>query len=227
MLWEKLFIFRYEHLKQVRIIQFEIESYTKICDLQRQLQQQVIEKRSDSYLILTQHHPVITLGKSGTHENLLLSKEELDKKKIQFYEIDRGGDITYHGPGQLVGYPIMNLDHFKKDIHWYLRNLEQIIIDTLQEFALQARRIEGFTGVWIGNKKICAMGIKTTKWVTMHGFALNINTDLTAFQSIIPCGIQHKSITSLSEEVGNIISIEEVIKILLQKFSKIFGVTTV
>jgi lipoyl(octanoyl) transferase len=214
-------------LKEVRLLRFQIEPYAKIWDLQRKLQQKVIEERRHSFLILTQHPPVITLGKSGTYQNLLLSKEQLQQKNIQFFEIDRGGDITYHGPGQLIGYPILDLEKFKKDIHWYLRQLEQSIIETLEEFALHPKRIKELTGVWINNKKICAIGIKTTRWVTMHGFALNITTDLNAFQTIIPCGIQDKGITSLAELAGNKITMEEVIKIFLQKFSKVFGVTLI
>jgi lipoyl(octanoyl) transferase len=195
--------------------------------LQKELQKKVIEERTESYLILTQHPPVITLGKTGSHNNLLLSAKELEKRNIQFFEVDRGGDITYHGPGQLIGYPILNLEHFKKDIHWYLRQLEQTIIETLETYALQPKRIKNLTGVWIDKKKICAIGIKTTRWVTMHGFALNIDIDLNAFQTIIPCGIQNKGITSLSEQLGNNITIDEVITIFLQKFSKIFGVTLI
>jgi lipoyl(octanoyl) transferase len=221
---EKPFIFRYGQVEQVHLLRFQIEPYEKIWNLQRELQKEVIANRSHSYLILTQHNPVITLGKSGTYENLLLSQQELKKKKIQFFEIDRGGDITYHGPGQLVGYPILNLENLKKDIHWYLRTLEQIIMETLQEYTIPSRRIHGLTGVWIDNKKICAIGIKTTRWVTMHGFALNINTDLAPFQAIVPCGIQQMGITSIAEQVGNIIPLDEVITILLQKFSAIFGV---
>ena len=214
-------------MENVHLLQFQIESYEKIWALQKELQKKVIEERAQSYLILTQHPAVITLGKSGSYENLLLSKNELSKKNIQFFEVDRGGDITYHGPGQLVGYPILNLEHFKKDIHWYLRQLEQSIIETLEEYNILASRIESLTGVWIQKKKICAIGIKTTRWVTMHGFALNVTNDLNPFQSIIPCGIQDKGITSISEQVGNIIPIEEVIKVFLEKFKKIFGVTIV
>lgn len=214
-------------MEKVHLLQFQVESYAKIWALQKKLQKEVIEKRQESYLILTQHLPVITLGKSGSYSNLLLSEDELSSKKIQFFEVDRGGDITYHGPGQLVGYPVLNLEHFKKDIHWYLRQLEQSIIETLEEYNILASRIKSLTGVWIQKKKICAIGIKTTRWVTMHGFALNVTNDLNPFQSIIPCGIQDKGITSISEQVGNIIPIEEVIKVFLEKFEKIFGVTIV
>jgi len=214
-------------VEKVRLVQFHIEPYAKIWDLQNKLQKDVIENRTGSYLILTQHLPVITLGKSGSHENLLVSAKELEEKKIQFFEVDRGGDITYHGPGQLVGYPILNLERFKKDIHWYLRQLEQTIIETLEEFTLKPERIKGLTGVWIGKKKICAIGVKTTRWVTMHGFALNITTDLDHFHTIIPCGLQNSSITSLAEQIGNNITIDEVIRVFLHKFSMIFGVTII
>jgi lipoyl(octanoyl) transferase len=214
-------------LEEVHLLRFQIEPYAKIWNLQKELQQKVINERDTSFLILTQHPAVITIGKSGTYQNLLLSREQLKKQNIQFFETDRGGDITFHGPGQLVGYPILNLERFKKDIHWYLRQLEQSIIETLEEFGLQPARINHLTGVWINNKKICAIGIKTTRWVTMHGFALNITTDLKAFQTIIPCGIQDKGITSLTELLGNNIPMEEVITIFLQKFSNVFGVTII
>jgi lipoyl(octanoyl) transferase len=227
MQWVRPFIFRYVVLEEVHLLRFQIEPYAKIWNLQKELQQKVINERDTSFLILTQHPAVITIGKSGTYQNLLLSREQLKKQNIQFFETDRGGDITFHGPGQLVGYPILNLERFKKDIHWYLRQLEQSIIETLEEFGLQPARINHLTGVWINNKKICAIGIKTTRWVTMHGFALNITTDLKAFQTIIPCGIQDKGITSLTELLGNNIPMEEVITIFLQKFSNVFGVTII
>ena len=162
-----------------------------------------------NHLLFCQHPPVYTLGKSGKPEHLLLNQHELAEKQARFYRINRGGDITYHGPGQIVGYPILDLDHFFTDIHRYLRLLEEAIIRTLAEYGLVAGRISGLTGVWIDHeeqnnpRKICAMGVKASRWVTMHGFALNVNTDLSYFDHIIPCGIRDKAVTSLAQELGH------------------------
>ena len=161
-----------------------------------------------NHLLFCQHPPVYTLGKSGLPEHLLLSEEALAQKGIQFYKINRGGDITFHGPGQLVGYPILDLDNFFTDIHRYLRLLEEAVIRTLADYSLSAGRISGLTGVWLDHerqinpRKICAIGVKASRWVTMHGFALNVNTDLSYFDYIVPCGISDKAVTSLQQELG-------------------------
>ena len=169
-----------------------------------------------NHLLFCQHPHVYTLGKSGKPDHLLLQEDDLAAKQAKYYKINRGGDITYHGPGQLVGYPILDLDNFFTDIHRYMRMLEEAIILTLSEYGVDAGRISGLTGVWIDHvdqknpRKICAMGVKSSRWVTMHGFALNVNTDLAYFGNIVPCGIQDKAVTSLALEVGYDIDIEEI-----------------
>lgn len=160
-----------------------------------------------NYLLFVSHPPVFTLGKSGDMRNLLLNEQQLKDKRISFYKSNRGGDITYHGPGQIVGYPIFDLENFFTDIHKYLRLLEEAVILTLQEYGLQSGRSEGETGVWLGvgtpfARKICAMGVRASRWVTMHGFALNVNVSLGYFDYIIPCGIQGKAVTSMHAELG-------------------------
>jgi len=166
------------------------------------------QKITENYLLFCQHPHVYTLGKSGKEEHLLLNEEQLKAKDATYYKINRGGDITYHGPGQLVGYPIIDLDNFFTDIHKYLRLLEESIILTLQDYGIESGRIDGLTGVWLDHiekrnpRKICAIGVKTSRWVTMHGFAFNINAHLDYFNNIIPCGISDKAVTSLDKEVG-------------------------
>ena len=183
------------------------------------------------YLLFCEHNPVYTLGKSGSLDNLLLSESELVQKKIEFFKINRGGDITFHGPGQIVGYPIFDLDCFFTDIHKYVRYLEEAVIRTIAEYGLKGVRKEGFTGVWLepnGNqvyRKICAIGVHLSRWVTMHGFAFNVNTDLQYFKNIIPCGINDddKEVTSLKEELGKEINIDEVKSKLKLHFAELFG----
>lgn len=164
-------------------------------------------KETPNFLLFVEHPHVYTLGKNGDIKNLLLSETDLGKKGAKFYKINRGGDITYHGPGQIVGYPILDLDNFFSDIHKYLRMLEEMVIRTLAEYGLKAERSEGETGVWLDlgtpfARKICAMGVRTSRWVTMHGFALNVNVDLGYFDHIVPCGIKDKAVTSLNVELG-------------------------
>ena len=184
-----------------------------------------------NYLIFVEHPHVYTLGKSGDISNLLIDESELTNRDAKFYKINRGGDITYHGPGQIVGYPILDLDNFFTDIHKYLRFLEEIIILTLKEYGLNASRNEGKTGVWLNcatpfPKKICAMGVRASRWVTMHGFALNVNVDLKYFDNIIPCGIENNSVTSLNIELGvEKIDIEEVKSKILKNFKILFDAT--
>ena len=169
-----------------------------------------------NHLLFCQHPHVYTLGKSGKADHLLLQEEELIDKKASYYKTNRGGDITYHGPGQLVGYPILDLDNFFTDIHRYMRMLEEAIILTIAEYGLDGGRIKGLTGVWLDHealqnpRKICAMGVKCSRWITMHGFALNVNTDLLYFGNIIPCGIQDKAVTSMFAELGYEVNMEEV-----------------
>ncbi len=173
------------------------------------------QKETPNYLIFCEHPHVYTLGKSGDPENLLLDYEGLQKHAARYYKINRGGDITYHGPGQLVGYPLLDLENFFTDIHKYLRLLEEAIILTLADYGIEAGRIPGLTGVWIDHvaqqnpRKICAMGVKTSRWVTMHGFAFNVNADLSYFDHIVPCGIDDKAVTSLHQELGRAVAMEE------------------
>ena len=182
---------------------------------------------SPNHFLLVEHPHVFTLGKSGDLSNLLVNEKELENKGAKFYKINRGGDITYHGPGQIVGYPILDLDNFFTDIHKYLRLLEEMVILTLGEYGLKAERSKGETGVWLDvgtpfARKICAMGVRASRWVTMHGFALNVNTNLGYFDHIIPCGIKGKAVTSLEVELGRKLDIEEVKQKILKHFSEIF-----
>jgi len=213
--------------------------YRAAWDLQRRIQAQLIEQklahRKDpsrgkpvaDTLLFVEHTHVYTLGKSGDAGHLLKEIAELREIDAEFIENDRGGDITYHGPGQIVGYPILDLDRHFSDVHKYLRYLEEVIIMTCADFGVEAGRIDGLTGVWIGDQKICAMGIRCSRWVTMHGFALNVETDLTYFDHIVPCGISDKRVTGLAQLVNEPIDIEEVKKSLAVNFARQFGVDVV
>jgi lipoyl(octanoyl) transferase len=182
-----------------------------------------------NYLLFCEHNPVYTLGKSGKPEHLLLSAEQLEQQGIEFYLNNRGGDITYHGPGQITGYPVFDLEQFTTDINLYLRNLEEAVILTLAEYGIEAGRYPGLTGVWLDPedeskaRKICAIGIRCSRWVTMHGFAFNINTDLDYFKQIIPCGIEDKGVSSLQAETGREMSLSEVKEKLKNNFARVFG----
>ncbi len=179
------------------------------------------------HLLFCEHNHVYTLGKSGNEENVLIDEDTLKEKNIQFFRINRGGDITYHGPGQITGYPIFDLEKFRRDIGWYLRSMEEVMIRLLADYGLEGERLEGATGVWLDAatedaRKICAMGVRASRWVTMHGFAFNVNTDLTYFDHIVPCGIEDKGVTSLSVELGRPIDLEEVKIGLIHHFSHVF-----
>ena len=182
------------------------------------------------YFIISEHPPVLTLGKSGHVENILISEEEMANRGIQYFKTNRGGDITFHGPQQIVGYPILDLDKFYTDIGKYLRALEEVIILTMQEYDLKGERSKGETGVWLDagipdkERKICAMGVRCSRWITMHGFAFNVNTDLSYFNSIIPCGIQNKKVTSLQKELNTAMNYEEVKCKVKANFEKVFVV---
>jgi len=185
------------------------------------------ESPTPNYLIFCEHPHVYTLGKSGKPEHLLLDEKGLKEKNASYYPINRGGDITYHGPGQIVGYPILDLDNFFTDIHLYLRTLEEAVILTLANYGLEAGRYPGYTGVWFDAdnekaRKICAMGVRCSRWVTMHGFAFNINTDLDYFKNIVPCGIDDKAVTSMQKELGKEVDIEEVKENLKRNISVLF-----
>lgn len=183
---------------------------------------------TQNYILFCEHPHVYTLGKSGKKEHLLLDKNKLEEKNARYYEINRGGDITYHGPGQLVVYPIFDLDHFFSDIHKYLRYLEEAVIQTLLEYGIESGRVDGLTGVWIDGekstaRKICAFGVKSSRWVTMHGIGFNVNSDLSYFSHIVPCGIQDKSVTSMERELGKTLDFEEVSSVLKEKLAQQFG----
>ena len=188
---------------------------------------------TQNYLLFVEHNPVYTLGKSGDINHVLIDEKERAEKGIEFFKINRGGDITFHGPGQLVGYPILDLDNFKTDLGWYLRSLEEVIILTMAEYGLKGDRSKGETGVWIdpdikgAERKICAMGIRCSRWITMHGFAFNVNTDLGYFNHIIPCGIQNKQVTSLKKELGYEIAMQEAKEKVKRNFEKVFGANVI
>ena len=184
---------------------------------------------TDNYLIFCQHPHVFTLGKSGNENNLLVAKENLSTINASYYHINRGGDITYHGPGQIVGYLVIDLENFFTDIHKYMRLLEEAVIQTLKKYGVNGGRIPGLTGVWIDfenektARKICALGVKTSRWVTMHGFAFNINTDVSYFDYIVPCGIDDKAVTSLQKEIQKELDMKEVETVLKENIRQLFG----
>jgi lipoyl(octanoyl) transferase len=212
--------------RDVKSIDWGITPYKSAWEQQESLFNSVVEIKlqnrnaetplsTPNYLVFCEHPPVYTLGKSGSIDNLLLSEDELQRKSIDFFKINRGGDITFHGPGQLVMYPIFDLENFFTDIHKYLRLLEEAIILLLKDYGIESGRYPGYTGVWIepdgqNARKICAMGVKCSRWVSMHGIALNVNTDLDYFKHIIPCGIDDKAVTSIRHELGNEVNIKEV-----------------
>jgi len=189
-----------------------------------------VERSTQHHLLLVEHPPVYTLGKSGHIENILISEAEMAAQDIDYFKINRGGDITFHGPQQLVGYPILDLEKMYTDIGRYLRNLEEVIIKTIAHYGLKGERSAGETGVWLDpdkpghERKICAMGVRCSRWITMHGWALNVNTDLTYFDYIIPCGIVGKQVTSIAKELGHAIDFEESKQVLLNKFAEVFEV---
>ncbi len=225
-------------MQQVKIQDLGLKNYQEAWDYQNTLFQQIIDVKlmnrnnntnnpTPNYFLFTEHPHVYTLGKSGDLNNLLLSKNQLKEKGITFFKSNRGGDITYHGPGQIVGYPILDLDNFFTDIHKFMRNLEEVIILTIAEYGLKGERSEGETGVWLGvgtpfARKICALGVRTSRWVTMHGFALNVSTDLGYFNHIIPCGIRDKAVTSMEAELNHKIDINEIKEKIKNHFSTVF-----
>jgi lipoyl(octanoyl) transferase len=177
-------------------------------------------------LLFTEHEHVYTIGKGGDADHLLASGNELKQSGVDFVEIDRGGDVTYHGPGQIVGYPILDLNNYFRDLHRYLRSLEETLIIALREYGIEGTREEGYTGVWVKGEKIAAIGVKASRWVTMHGFALNVNTDLSKFERIIPCGIFHKGVTSMNLLLRRTVPLEGVHDHIVEAFRSVFGCTT-
>ena len=228
--------------KKVTVKDLKSKDYKETWEYQSELLQEIvalkienrrndINKLTPNYLLFVEHPHVYTLGKSGDLSNLLLNEQQLEEKGATFYKINRGGDITYHGPGQIVGYPILDLENFFTDIHKYLRLLEEAIILTIAEYGLEGVRSEGETGVWLGvgtpfARKICALGIRSSRWVTMHGFALNVNVNLGYFDNIIPCGIKGKAVTSMEAELGKKIDEQTVKEKILKHFKNLFDVDT-
>ena len=229
--------------KNILLKNLGVKDYKETWDYQTELLQEIVAvktsnrknneaKATKNHFIFVEHPHVYTLGKSGDLANLLLNEKQLEEKGATFYKINRGGDITYHGPGQIVGYPILDLENFFTDIHKYLRLLEEVIILTLAEYGLKAKRSKGETGVWLDvgtpfARKICAMGIRSSRWVTMHGFALNVNANLGYFDNIIPCGIRGKAVASMEVELERKIPIEEVQEKILKHFTTLFEVDSV
>ena len=208
-------------------LNFQEKKLQEIIDIKRTNRNKGSSIETPNYFLFVEHPPVITLGKSGQEKNLLLTKEELERKKIQYFNTNRGGDITFHGYGQIVGYPVIDLENFYTDINRYLRTLEEIVISTLNYFKISSQRSPGETGVWLesnspNSRKICAIGVKTSRWVTMHGFALNVDTDLRYYNYIVPCGIKGKGITSINQEIKKNVSINEVKEKILENLKKTF-----
>jgi lipoyl(octanoyl) transferase len=209
---------------------YQEELHKKVVDIKLKNRELVPENQmpTPNYLLYCEHPHVYTLGKSGSEENLLLNESQLEEKNATFYKINRGGDITYHGPGQLVVYPIFDLENFFTDIHKYLRFLEEAVILTLQEYGIKGGRVNGLTGVWIDGedplkaRKICAMGVKCSRWITMHGIGFNVNSELEYFKNIIPCGIDDKAVTSMEKELGRKVDMPELKKKLLDNLANIF-----
>jgi lipoyl(octanoyl) transferase len=231
-------------IQELTYIDLGLKDYKETWDLQEQLLREGLDIKSEAraqnitnpfevntqhYLLFVEHPPVYTLGKSGQMEHVLISDSEREEKNIQFFKINRGGDITYHGPQQLVGYPILDLEKSETDIGKYLRNLEQVIIDSIAEYGIKGDRLPGETGVWLDphikgkERKICAMGVRCSRWITMHGFALNVNNDLSYFNHIVPCGIPDKQVTSIKNEIGRDVPMAEIKAVVLKQFLRIFN----
>jgi lipoyl(octanoyl) transferase len=224
--------------KNVKFVDWGLLDYQEAWDRQELLLNETVAiktsnrtqgtaEQTPNFLIFCEHPHVYTLGKSGHPENLLLDEKGLEEKHATYYKINRGGDITYHGPGQLVGYPILDLDNFFTDIHLYLRTLEEAVILTLADFGIPAGRYPGFTGVWLDAdnekaRKICAMGVRCSRWVTMHGFAFNVNANLDYFNNIVPCGIDDKDVTSMQRELGHELNMPAVMEILRGHIARLF-----
>jgi len=197
-------------------------NYSEALNLQRELVSLRQKESLPELLLFVEHNHVITFGRAGREENLLSNEEALRKAGIEVVYIERGGDVTYHGAGQLVAYPIFDLNYWNKDLHLFLRNLENVIIQTLAEYDLKAERIKGLTGVWVKGKKVAAIGVAVKKWITLHGFALNVNTDLSFFRFIHPCGIVDRPVSSMQELLGTEVNLKEVAEVAQDKFSKVF-----
>jgi lipoyl(octanoyl) transferase len=215
-------------MRIVQLVDLPVTPYAEVWKKQHEIFDQLLASEEADTLILCEHPPVYTLGRVTDTTNILFSDAELERIGAEKFEIERGGDVTYHGPGQLVGYPLLNLTHFKEDLGWYLRSLEETVIRVLGSYDITAFRVDGRTGVWVhgqsGDEKICAIGVKASRWCTMHGFAFNINTDLSYFQYIVPCGIGDKKVTSLSLLLGQEVNMFDIKQRYVDSFEDIFRV---
>ena len=209
-------------MKTIDVVHLGRTDYKACWDLQRQLFALRATGQVGDLLLLTEHDHVYTIGKGGDDNHLLANEEEMKAKGVSVYHNDRGGDITYHGPGQLVGYPILDLNHYYLDLHRYLRDIEEVVIRTLARYSVKGTRDSNYTGVWIGDDKICAIGVKTSRWITMHGFAFNVNTDVSFFGRIIPCGIFERGVTSLKQVLGREVNTSDVARTIVDDFGAVF-----
>ena len=220
-------------MMQLNILKLGLSDYASTWDLQKRVFDLRLKNLIDDTLILCEHPHTYTVGKNGVDnvsKHLLMNKEELEKNNISVFEIDRGGDITYHGPGQIVGYPILNLNNHYRDMHRYLRDIEEAVIRSIGAFGITGKRVEAVTGVWVdtprGSEKICAIGVKVTRWITMHGFALNVNSNLDFFNNIIPCGITDKGVTSMQKISGKEFPLSDIEDRIITSFEDVFHVTS-
>ena len=205
-------------MNQIKTIDLGFMEYQQAWDFQKKYHYRVVHELEPDTLIFVEHESVYTLGKNANKDHLLQNKDD----SIDVFDIERGGDITYHGPGQLVVYPILDLTNYKKSVSWYMRKLEQVTIDLLSEYDIKATRSKGLTGVWVGDEKIAAQGVKISRWVTMHGFSINVNTNLDFYDSIIPCGIFDRGVTSISEILGRLIDMNQIKMVIIEKFNNNF-----
>lgn len=201
--------------------------YGEVLELQRAIAAERIAGGRPDTLLLVEHDPVVTLGRSTKREHLLLSEKALAERGVELFDIERGGDVTFHGPGQLVGYPIFDLQQHRQDLHWYLRQVEQALIDALATYDIVGGRVEKYTGVWVENRKIASIGVHARSWVTWHGFALNVSTDLSYFDMMVPCGIPQVTMTSISRELARVVSLEEVADSVTSAFTSVFDFSCV
>lgn len=198
-------------------------AYGEVLELQRQVAAERIAGERPDTLLLVEHDPVVTLGRSTKSGNLLANPAMLAARSVELFDIERGGDVTFHGPGQLVGYPVIDLTQHRQDLHWYLRQLEQVLIDALATYGIEGGRKEKYTGVWVGDRKIASIGVHARSWVTWHGFALNVSTDLSYFDLMVPCGIADVTMTSIEREIGRVLSLREVSSVVAREFARDFG----
>lgn len=214
-------------LKDLLVCNLGLSRYAEVWDLQRKLFQLRAQEQISDVLLLTEHSHVYTIGKSGSDTNILASRNELQQQGVEVFHIDRGGDITYHGPGQLVAYPILDLQNFYLDVHRYLRDLEEAIILALREYGIVGERDPRYTGVWVGDEKLAAIGVKVSRWITMHGVAINVNSDLSYFGRIVPCGISGRGVTSIEHVLSRRVELNEFSRLFVDSFGKVFGCSPV